>query len=141
MQISMYYKFYRFGREWHQWAKDYKLEPGDLISFYRHVRHLNSWHFLIRFLKKLDEAGTSKPTQEGGTSERTADKGRDCKGCDKPSQGSGGGNDDINRKQATVANKKSADEEDEIEWTDRNEVNANVDATQNRTTRTSSNIF
>ena len=54
----------------------------------------------------------------------------DGKGGDKTSQGGGGGSDDINRKQATVANKKLADEEDEIEWTDRNEVNANADATR-----------
>ncbi|GFY97191.1 hypothetical protein Acr_11g0014970 [Actinidia rufa] len=56
--------------------------------------------------------------------------GEDHCGGNKPSQGGGGGSDEINGKQALMANKKSTDEEDEIEWTDGKEVNANVDATR-----------
>ncbi|GFZ01878.1 hypothetical protein Acr_15g0004870 [Actinidia rufa] len=85
MKITMFNDWYTInGPGWDQCVKDYHLEPGDFISFYRCVQPFNSRHFLIRLQKLVNEfkggdgKGGDKPQGDGGSSKENKSRFAHC---------------------------------------------------------------
>ncbi|XP_057512671.1 uncharacterized protein LOC130794735 [Actinidia eriantha] len=85
MKITMFNDWYTInGPGWDQCVKDYHLEPGDFISFYRCVQPFNSRHFLIRLQKLVKEfkggdgKGGDKPQGDGGSSKENKSRFAHC---------------------------------------------------------------
>lgn len=58
-KIRCFFGTYFLENGWEGFVKEYKVETGDLISFYKPVLPLDSRHFLIQHAKEIDEAGGS----------------------------------------------------------------------------------